>query len=143
MTEHNPPVGDAPSEVAPPGAVAEQAPVVTDAPSGSEDTDPSRNPPYTHTRLSGYWAAIVVGLVVLLILIVFILENSQKVKISFFGAHAQLAEGVALLLAAVIGGLVVVFAGMARILQLRARAHRTAKAAGLSRRAQRRSRRAR
>jgi uncharacterized integral membrane protein len=104
-------------------------PALAQAPAEPIHDDPSHKPPYTHTRLSGYWAAIVVGLIVLLVLIVFILENSQKVKISFFGAHAHLAEGVALLLAAVIGGLVVVFAGTARILQLRTRARRTAKAA--------------
>jgi len=38
------------------------------------------------------------------------------------GAHGHLPEGIALLLAAVIGGLFVVLAGVARILQLRLRA---------------------
>jgi uncharacterized integral membrane protein len=89
------------------------------------DADPSREPPYTHTRASGFWAAVVVGLLVLLILIVFILENGQRASVSFFGAHGHLPQGVALLLAAVIGGLFVVLAGMARILQLRNRARAT------------------
>lgn len=86
------------------------------------NADPSREPPYTHTRASGFWASVVVGLLVLLILIVFILENGQRASVSFFGAHGHLPQGVALLLAAVIGGLIVVLAGMARILQLRNRA---------------------
>lgn len=93
--------------------------------------DPSQAPPFTHTRLSGYWAAIVASLVVLVVLIIFILENGQRAKVSFFGAHGHLPEGVALLLAAVIGGLVVAVAGIARILQLRSRARRsTARGAG-------------
>lgn len=84
--------------------------------------DPSRQPPFTHTRASGLWAAVVVGLLILLLLIIFILENTQRASVSFFGAHGHLPLGVALLLAAVIGGCIVVLAGVARILQLRRRA---------------------
>lgn len=90
--------------------------------------DPSADPPFTHTRASGLWATVVVALVVLLVLAVFILENGRHVRVSFFGAHGTLPLGVALLLAAIFGGLVVVLAGTARILQLRRRArlqHRT------------------
>src|SRR5713226_2312657 len=108
------------SDVPPQDSPVEDVPGAT-GPDGSNrapetPADHAYDEASTHTRLSGYWTAIVVGLVVLL---VFILENSQKVKVSFFGAHARLDEGVALLLAAVIGGLVVVLAGAARILQLR------------------------
>lgn len=86
-----------------------------------KSADPSRTPPYTHTRASGYWAAIVVGLLVLVVLLIFILENGQSAKVTFFGAHTHLPEGVALLFSAVIGGLIVVLAGATRILQLRSR----------------------
>jgi uncharacterized integral membrane protein len=86
--------------------------------------DPSQVPPYTHTRASGFWAAVVVGLLVLVLLIVFILENGQRASVSFVGFHGHLPEGVALLLAAVIGGLFVVLAAVARILELRRRAGR-------------------
>lgn len=76
------------------------------------------------TRAGGLWVSVAVALVVLLVLAVFILENGQHVKVSFFGAHGSLPLGVALLLAAVFGGLVVVAAGTVRILQLRRRARR-------------------
>jgi uncharacterized integral membrane protein len=79
------------------------------------------------TRISAFWVALVVSLLVLVLLIVFILQNSKHTIVSYFGAHANLPLGVALLIAAVIGGLVVAFAGVARILQLRTktrRAHR-------------------
>lgn len=79
----------------------------------------SRPPAARLTR--GYWAAVVVGLVLLLVLLVFILENGQTARVTFFGAHGHLPQGVALLFAAVIGGLFVVLAGAARILQLRSR----------------------
>lgn len=76
------------------------------------------------TRTSAVWVALVASLVVLVLLLVFILENGQRVHVSFLGAHGALPLGVALLLAAVIGGLVVALSGAARILQIRARARR-------------------
>ena len=68
--------------------------------------------------------------VVLLLLLIFILQNGQKVDIAYMGAHGHLPLGVALLLAAVCGVLLVVLAGTARIGQLRstARRHRRADA---------------
>jgi uncharacterized integral membrane protein len=64
--------------------------------------------------------------VVLLLLLIFILENGRKVPVTYFGATGHLPLGVALLLAAVLGILLVVIPGTARIVQLRitARRHR-------------------
>jgi anti-anti-sigma factor len=64
--------------------------------------------------------------VLLLLLLIFILQNGQRVSMSYFGAHGHLPLGVALLLAAVPGVLVVVIPGTGRIIQLRitARRHR-------------------
>jgi len=76
------------------------------------------------TRTSGVWVAVAFFAVVLLFLLIFILQNGQKVDISFLGAHGHLPLGVALLLAAVCGVLLVVLAGTARISQLRATARR-------------------
>jgi lipopolysaccharide assembly protein A len=83
-----------------------------------------------HTRISGLWVAVVLFAVILLLLLIFVLQNSKTVDISYFGAHGHLPLGVALLLAAVCGVLLVVFAGAARISQLRgvARKHRRADA---------------
>jgi uncharacterized integral membrane protein len=63
---------------------------------------------------------------VLLFLLIFILQNSQQVRVSFFGADGNLPLGVAMLLSAVAGALLVVLVGTARIVQLRvvARRHR-------------------
>ena len=117
-----------------PQAQSVGTPDASPASTPAEHADRSAAPPYTHTRLSGSWAAIVVGFLVLLILLIFILENGQHVSVAFFGTHSRLPEGVALLLAAVIGGLTVVFAGAGRILQLRARSLKTARSAAKSRR---------
>jgi lipopolysaccharide assembly protein A len=82
------------------------------------------------TRASGTWAAVVCFAVVLLLLLIFILQNSHAVDLSFFGAHGHLPLGVAMLLAAVCGVLLVALPGVARIVQLRvtARRHRGADA---------------
>jgi uncharacterized integral membrane protein len=128
MSDPDPNIGTETPPPVDPTALPEQLPGSTpiDAPSTPSD-NPSKTPPFTHTRASGFWAAVVVGLIVLLVLVIFILENGQRASVSFFGTHGHLPEGVALLLAAVIGGLFVVFAGAARILQLRTRARGQAK----------------
>jgi lipopolysaccharide assembly protein A len=78
------------------------------------------------TRTGGVWVAAALFALILLLLLIFILENGQRVSISYFGAHGHLPLGVALLLAAVIGVLLVVMPGTGRIIQLRitARRHR-------------------
>jgi uncharacterized integral membrane protein len=72
------------------------------------------------------WIASALFALVLLLLLIFILENGQRVNIGYFGAHGHLPLGVALLLAAVLGVLLVVIPGTGRIVQLRivARRHR-------------------
>jgi|ERR1019366_45614 uncharacterized integral membrane protein len=111
---------------------------MTTPPAGDQNTGsgiPSQGPapgqmPAQHvvkrTRMGGVWVASALFAVVLLLLLIFILENGQKVDIGYFGAHGHLPLGVALLLAAVLGVLLVVIPGTGRIVQLRilARRHR-------------------
>jgi uncharacterized integral membrane protein len=83
------------------------------------------------TRMGGLWIAVGCFAVVLLLLLIFILENSHRADVAFFGAHFQLPLGVAMLLAAILGVLLVAIPAAARIVQLRAtaRRHRRADAA--------------
>jgi uncharacterized integral membrane protein len=78
------------------------------------------------TRVGGVWVASGLFALILLLLLIFILENGKRVAITYFGASGHLPLGVALLLAAVLGVLLVALPGSARILQLRrtARRHR-------------------
>jgi uncharacterized integral membrane protein len=71
------------------------------------------------SRTGGVWVAVVVAAVVFLLLLIFILQNGQRAQVSFLGAHGHLPIGVALLLAAVFGVLLVALPGTARIIQLR------------------------
>jgi uncharacterized integral membrane protein len=71
------------------------------------------------TKISGLWVGLTVAAIVLLALLVFIIENSQSVDIGFFGAHLHVSLGVAMLLAAIGGILLVAVPGYGRIIQLR------------------------
>ncbi len=104
----------------------------TGQPEGSERPSPVRasaDRVLEHTRLSGTWVAVGCFLVVLVILLIFIAQNGTSVSINFFGTHNDVYLGVAIVLAAVCGALLVMFAGMARIMQLRSRARRHRRAA--------------
>ncbi|MEU7899893.1 lipopolysaccharide assembly protein LapA domain-containing protein [Nonomuraea sp. NPDC049152] len=69
--------------------------------------------------MGGWWVALIGGALVLLVLLIFVLQNDQRVQVSFLGWQAYLPLGVALLLAAIGGILAVAIPGTARILQLR------------------------
>jgi lipopolysaccharide assembly protein A len=71
------------------------------------------------TRVSAAFVGAVAGLLVLVALLVFILQNTETVKVNFLGASGRLGLGLALLVAAVAGALVVAILGIARIAQLR------------------------
>ena len=115
---------------------ATQAPQ-PDAPPLQSDTTPPRQqagPPPQHpikrTRLRGLWIALIIFALVLLFLLIFILQNSRGVDVSYLGAHGHMSLGVALLLAAVCGALLAILAAAARMAQLHcaARKHRRADA---------------
>ncbi|MET3809110.1 putative integral membrane protein [Arthrobacter sp. UYEF3] len=71
------------------------------------------------TRAGMIWVAVSAGLVLLVLLIIFILQNQDRVTVYYFGAAGELSLGMALFIAAVAGGILVAIAGAARILQLR------------------------
>ena len=62
---------------------------------------------------------LIAGATVLAVVMIFIIQNTHAVNISFLGAHLHLSLAVALLLAAIAGAVVMAAAGTARITQLR------------------------
>jgi uncharacterized integral membrane protein len=78
------------------------------------------------TRTSMVWTMVGIGVVLLVAILVFILQNGQRVRVRFLMANGTLPLGAALLFAALLGALLVLVAGAARVLQLRvvARRHR-------------------
>jgi uncharacterized integral membrane protein len=93
----------------------------TTPPLADEPTDdPHRKPGGSRTN-AALWFAILGG-VILAVLLVFVLQNLDRVTIEFLGFQGEVPVGVALLLAAIAGGLIVAVAAGARIMQLRRRA---------------------
>ena len=101
---------------------AEASPGTRDVDTGG--TSPADRAPRS-TRASAAWAAVISALVLSVVLIVFILQNPTAVVIHFLGWSGSVAVGMAMLIAAVTGGLLVATIGVARLTQLRVRAHRT------------------
>lgn len=84
-------------------------------------TTPSPGSPTGRTRISGAWLGVIIGVVVLVLDMVFIIQNSQSVKVSFFTGSVNMPLGVALLLAAIGGVLLAGIVASLRIWQLRHR----------------------
>jgi uncharacterized integral membrane protein len=85
-----------------------------------QDGDPLRG----GSRTSGFWAATVGLGVVLLLLIIFIAQNTRQTTVSFLVWDGRVPVSVALLIAAVAGLFLALLAGLLRILQLRRRVRR-------------------
>jgi uncharacterized integral membrane protein len=99
--------------------------------SSSGTTSPSGPPPRTpadpvvpRTRTGAIWVASAATVLLLLMLVIFIAQNGQQVEVRFLWLEGEFSLAVALLAAAVMGALLVVLAGTARIIQLRLVARR-------------------
>lgn len=91
-------------------------------------TTPARpDPVIGHTRSGGLWTGLILSAIVGIFLLVFILQNNVPVEINFLGFTGSLPTGVALLLAAIAGLLLVAIPGGLRILQLRRAAKRASR----------------
>ncbi len=80
------------------------------------------------TRAGALWSALITGFLTLILLPIFIAQNTASTPFQFLSLHWTLTLGVAILLAAVVGRLLTVAVGTARIIQLRraAKKHFTA-----------------
>ena len=89
----------------------------TSAPQASPPQAPQRR--QLRTRISGVRTALIAGFIVLILVVIFVIQNAAAVNISFLGAHLRVSLAVAILIAAIAGALVMTAAGTARITQLR------------------------
>ena len=83
--------------------------------------------PLRGSRTSGIWAAVVGLGLVLLLLVVFIAQNTQTVDVAFLGWEGTAPLSVTLLIAAATGLFLAAAAGTLRIVQLRRRVRRDKK----------------
>jgi putative membrane protein len=104
------------------------------APASSNGSGPVINPDANQhsrrrpTRISSLHVGLVTAAIVLVLLVVFLIQNAHTVEIHFLGGHLRVSLAVAMLTAAVAGALITGAAGTARIAQLR-RSRRTSAAA--------------
>jgi len=71
------------------------------------------------TRVSAWWIGLIIAAVLLVMLLIFIAQNSREVSVRYLGLDGQVSLAIALLLAAVAGVLLVAIPGSVRIIQLR------------------------
>lgn len=77
-------------------------------------TEPRPQPHPQPDRPVRDWAPLVAGLLLLLVVAVFVLQNGDEVELDFLGFESRPPLGVALLLAAVLGGLATLLLGFVR-----------------------------
>lgn len=85
-------------------------------------SEPPTTPPPTTVRSSRAgrtWTGLVVGSVALILLLVFILQNTESVGVSFLWWTFSLPLGVLVLFAAIVAALVMAIVGGIRMLELR------------------------
>ena len=81
------------------------------------------------TRAGALWVSLILGFLILIVLLIFITQNTASTDFTFLTWHWNLPLGVAILLAAVLGGLITASVSAARIFQLRRTAKKNLQAA--------------
>ncbi len=99
----------------PPGESASSA--VVEPKTGNLPADETADVKFT--RAAALWSSLILGFLILIVLLIFITQNTAVTEFTFLGWHWDLQLGVAILLAAVGGGLVTAGVSAARMFQLR------------------------
>jgi uncharacterized integral membrane protein len=86
---------------------------------GGPEPRVSERPGVPRTRASAVWFGVWAGAFALIVLIVFVAQNTSAVQISFLWLDGQISLALALLIAGVAGALVAMAVAAARIIQLR------------------------
>jgi uncharacterized integral membrane protein len=79
------------------------------------------------SRTGALWTALAIAGVVLVFLLIFVAQNFAAVTVHFLGLEFSLPIGLALLFAAIVGGVLVWLAGTARMIQMRRAAKKARK----------------
>lgn len=75
----------------------------------------------------GTWIALILGTLILILLLIFILQNNVPADFAYFGIDFTLPLGVAMLFAAIAGVLIAVLLGSVRLFKLSRRVRRLEK----------------
>ena len=120
--------GEHPPTTTQPDATAQDPAAAPPPPPAPERGAPApaspKGDPLRGSRTSGVWASVIALGLVLLLLVVFVAQNTQDVNVSFLGWDGRTPLAVALLIATTAGLFLAAVAGSLRILQLRRRVKR-------------------
>ncbi|HJB10388.1 MAG TPA: DUF1049 domain-containing protein [Candidatus Brachybacterium merdavium] len=84
---------------------------------GGREAGPEAEP-RSGGRTAGLWISLILGAIVLILLLIFIIQNNVPTRFEYFTAQFQLPLGVAMLLAAIAGALVMALVGSVRMVQM-------------------------
>ena len=117
-----PGTGDAPRADAPRPDAAPDAPaprLEDTAPTGRRAAAPQTSEaPSSGGKTATTWIALILGAIVLVLLLIFVIQNNVSARFQYFGAEFDLPLGVAMLLAAIAGALVMALVGSVRMIQM-------------------------
>ncbi|KIU15894.1 lipopolysaccharide assembly protein LapA domain-containing protein [Mycolicibacterium llatzerense] len=117
-----------PTEPTPEAAPAHTEPAAPKSPKSSKAPKTPESA-VKFTRTAALWSALVLGFLILILLLVFVIQNDTPVDIVLLGWKLhQVQLGVTILLAAIAGGLLTFAVATTRILQLRLAAKKNLKA---------------
>ncbi len=93
----------------------------SDEPTGGPETSAGSTTPEhgPRGRPKAAWTGVTIGVLVAILLIIFIAQNTRKVQVSFLWWDGNVSLAVALLVAAVSGAAIVLLVGTIRVTQLR------------------------
>ncbi|MBF6348890.1 MULTISPECIES: LapA family protein [Nocardia] len=109
-----PPLGGPPSEPVP----GKPAP----APTGRKTTRPRKDT--GSSRVGNAWIALIIAAILGIILLIFIIQNSESADVEMLFWNFSLPLGVTILLSVIAGALVMALVGGVRIMQLRRAVHK-------------------
>ncbi|MFI7493175.1 lipopolysaccharide assembly LapA domain-containing protein [Kocuria sp. M4R2S49] len=81
-------------------------------------TDPALDEHQKQGISGAMWTALILGLLILILLLIFILQNNVEADFNYLGWRFSLPLGVAMLLAAVAGALIMGLVGSVRLFRL-------------------------
>lgn len=81
-------------------------------------TDPALDTPAKRSISGMVWAALIAGVIILILLLVFIIQNNVSTRFEYMAWQFHLPLGAAMLLSAIAGALIMALAGSVRMFKL-------------------------
>lgn len=127
MSQTTPPPPTGPADQPVTGAPAASTPAYVRPDARPDERRGKGDDPLRHSRTSGAWTAVILAAVLIVLLVIFVVQNTESVPLQFLWLDGNFPLAAALLIATAVGMVVVAAVGSLRILQLRRRVKREQK----------------